>query len=54
MTVVSKWYRLLTHEGGEAKTEHNKTSVIDAHVCSKVFQDITPVLGVPRVRAGCE
>jgi hypothetical protein len=45
MSVVRKRDRLLTHERGEEKTEHTKPSVIDAHVCSKVFQDITVTCG---------
>jgi len=50
MTVMRKRYRLLTHERGEGKTEHNKPSVIDAHVCSKVLQDITVTRVVRNLR----
>ncbi len=38
---MRKWNRLLTQKRGKTDTEPEKPSAVEAHVCSKVFQDIT-------------
>ena len=38
---MRKGNRLLTQKRGKTDTEPEKPSAIEAHVCSKVFQDIT-------------